>query len=316
MGLGAVPPLTVQDLNEVLERMGPELERVVLIGGQAVECWVQYYLRQGRAPELAATPVASLDIDFCASVRTVVAIADRLQGKPIFPGGKIVLDGFADAVPLAGTPILPGLRSRTDGFDDATPNAAVVRFFDARGHERTIDFLPDPHGMDAAEVERGSISVGIDRADGTETGLACRVMHPVHCMESRVHNVIGLPDRYDTPHGRRQLRASVVLAREALKDTLEATPEDGSSPVRRVLRLNERIFRFCLEDDDGRVIHAHPDGADPLDAVLLDPRLGEGFLTKRWPQVKAQIEGQRRRLADHHKRAAEIRARAKEGAST
>jgi hypothetical protein len=120
-------------------------------------------------------------------------------------------------------------------------------------------------------------------------------MHPVDCLESRVHNVVGLADAYDTPHGRRQLRAAVVCAREALKDILDTPASDDFDPERAVLDLNERIFNLCLRDRHGRMVHART-GIDPFDAVLADPRLGERFIKTRFPQVRARLAALRAKL--------------------
>jgi hypothetical protein len=66
-------------------------------------------------------------------------------------------------------------------------------------------------------------------------------------MESRVHNVVGLPGYCDTEPGRKQLRASILCARECMLDVLDGRI-DVEDPPRTALKLNERIFRFCMRD--------------------------------------------------------------------
>lgn len=114
-------------------------------------------------------------------------------------------------------------------------------------------------------------------------------------MESRVHNVVGLPRDYDTPHGRKQLRASVVCAREALRDVPDTPATDRFDPVRAALDLNERIFDLCLRDRHGKVVH-HRTGVDPFDAVLVDRRLGDRFVDVRLPQVRSRLALVRKKL--------------------
>lgn len=263
------PPLSARDVFELLGRLGETVEHVVLVGGQAVNVWVEHYLAQGRVPELAAEGLfLSKDIDFCARRDTVAAIAR----------------------------LLPRGRARFPTLDDATPNVGVVVFVDDAGHERAIDFLDAPFGMDRRAVERASVPMEIFAPDGSATGRQCRIMHPVDCLESRVHNVVGLASAYDTPHGRRQLLAAVMCAREALKDILDTPASEGFDPVRAVLDLNERIFDLCLHDHHGRVVLQRA-GIDPFDAVSVDPRLGERFLNVRLPQVRARLAALRRKIA-------------------
>jgi hypothetical protein len=262
-------PLTAPDVLALLARLDEIAERVILVGGQAVNLWAEHYLAQGRVPELLVdVPYTSKDVDFCASKEVVRAFAARLpQGRARFPS-----------------------------LDDATPNTGIVMFVDDAGRERVIDFLAAPFGLDAKEVERDAVSMDVLDAQGQATGRRFRVMHPIASMESRVHNVVGLAHTYDTPHGRKQLRASVVCAREALKDLLDTPAAEGFDPVRTVLDLNERIFDLCLHDHHGRVVHQRT-GIDPFDAVFVDPRLGERFVATRYPQVRARLAAARKKRA-------------------
>lgn len=261
-------PLSARDVLALLERVGEVAEQVVLVGGQAVNVWSEFYMAQGRADELIVdAPFVSKDIDFCASRATVQVFAARLR---------------------AG-------RARFTTLDDATPQLGLVRFIDDAGQERQIDFLSAPFGMDAKAIAAASVPLDVLDGEGQPTGHRFRVMHPVDCLESRVHNVMGLPHAYDTPHGRRQLRAAVVCAREALKDILDTAPTETFDPVRAALNLNERIFDLCLHDRHGRGVHAQT-GIDPFDAVLADPRLGDRFLAVRFPQVRTRLAAVRRKV--------------------
>lgn len=262
------PPLSAGDVLTLLARLGDVAEQVILVGGQAVNVWVEHYRAQERLPELStAGAFTSKDVDFCAARDVVRSFAARLpKGRAKFPS-----------------------------LDDATPNVGIVIFADDGGYERTIDFLSAPFGMDAAAVQRRSVRYDLYDAEGRSTGHGYRLMHPVDCMESRVHNVVGLAHAYDTPHGRKQLRASVFCAREALKDILDTPTTETFNPVRTVLDLNERIFQFCLHDRNGRVVVRT--GIDPLDAVLIDPRLGARFTDTRVPQVRARLAALRAKLS-------------------
>lgn len=261
-------PLSARDVLALLARLGDVTEQLVLVGGQAINVWAEFYLAQGRAGELAAdAPFVSKDIDFCASRAAMQTFAARL----------------------------PKARARVATLDDATSQVGLVQFVDEAGQERQIDFLGAPFGMNAKAVAVASIPLDVLDAGGRPTGHRLRVMHPIDCLESRIHNVVGLADAYDTPRGHRQLRAAVVCTREALVDILNTPPTDDFHPVRAVLDLNERIFALCLRDRHGRVVRVRT-GIDPFDAVLIDPRLGDRFLTVRLPQVQARLVALRRKV--------------------
>jgi hypothetical protein len=253
--------LSYADIKPVLARLGDLTEDIVLVGGQAVSFWVDVY--SGRDSALARlVPLASKDIDFCGDVRAVRICAERLAGRPRLPS-----------------------------MDDHTPNTGVVTFVDARGVERTIDFIDQPHGLRAKDVYRTALPIRVLDHAGKPTEVSFRVMHPLHVMESRVHNCVGLPG-YRTDHALKQLRASVVCAREFIRDML------GSDRARVALKLNERIFAFCLDDRDGREVHSKF-GVDPFEAVVADDdHLPARFRETRYPQMQRELgarRGRRRR---------------------
>jgi hypothetical protein len=252
-----VTELAYVDVRPILARLADLGRELVLVGGQAVNFWASYY--EKRAQELVReAPFTSKDIDFCGDQRAVRICAQRLKGE-----------------------------ARVATFDDATPNAGTVVFLDDGGVKRTLDILKAPFGLAAEEVHATALHVALLDDAGQETGVAFHVMHPVLCMESRVHNVVGLPGTYDTPQGRKQLRASIVCAREFLRDVLDAA-FDADSPVEAVLALDERIFRFATRDRHGKALYSSGRG-DPAEALLVDPRLPEAFRTKGYPQMQQQL---------------------------
>jgi hypothetical protein len=74
-------------------------------------------------------------------------------------------------------------------------------------------------------------------------------MHPVLCIERRVHNVVGIPDSYDNPKGARQLTGSIVCAKEFQREVLD---RGGDKAATTVLKMNERIARLALESAHAR----------------------------------------------------------------
>jgi hypothetical protein len=155
-----VTDLVYVDVRPILAKVADLGRELVLVGGQAVNFWASYY--EPRVPELAReAPFTSKDIDFCGDQRAVGICAERLGGTP-----------------------------RTSTFDDATPNSGTVVFVDGVGVTRTLDVVSAPYGLDAAEVRETALPVEILDDAGASSGVGFYVMHPVLCMESRIHNVV------------------------------------------------------------------------------------------------------------------------------
>ncbi len=190
--------LSYVDVRPILAKVADLARDLVLVGGQAVNFWASYYER--RVSELAReSPFTRKGIDFCGDQRAVRICAERLGGE-----------------------------ARIATFDDATPNSGTVVFVDAGGVTRTLDVVSAPFGLDAAEVHDTAVPVEILDDAKASTGVSFFVMHPVLCMESRVHNVVGLPAQYDTEQGRKQLRASILFAAEFVRDPRWADRCGGS----------------------------------------------------------------------------------------
>jgi hypothetical protein len=257
-----VTDLSYVDVRPILAKISDLGREFVLVGGQAVNFWASFY--QGRVPALAReAPFTSKDIDFCGDQRSVRVCAERLGGTP-----------------------------RVATFDDATPNSGTVVFVDAAGVTRTLDVVSAPFGLDSAEVHGTAVPVELPDEAGASTGVRFYVMHPVLCVEGRVHNVAGLPGAYDTEQGRKQLRASILFAREFLLDILDGRI-DAEDPARTVLKLNERVFRFCMRDHHAKELY-RAKGVDPADAIIDDARLPTAFRDKRLPQIKEQLSARLR----------------------
>jgi hypothetical protein len=252
-----VTELSYVDVRPVLAKVA-DLERdLVLVGGQAVNFWATFY--QGRVPALASeAPFTSKDIDFCGDQKSVRVCAERLGGT-----------------------------ARVATFDDATPNSGTVVFVDGAGVTRTLDIVSAPFGLESTEVHDTAVPIELPRDAGASAGLRFYVMHPVLCMESRVHNVVGLPGSYDTEQGRKQLRVSILFAREFLLDVLDGRI-DAEEPARTVLQLNERIFRFCMRDHHAKELYRSR-RVDPAAAIVGDARLPAAFREKRLPQMREQL---------------------------
>jgi hypothetical protein len=251
-----VTDLAFVDVEPVLAKIADLDRELVLVGGQAVNFWASRYA--ARVETVASeAPFTSKDIDFCGDQRAVRRCAERLGG-----------------------------RARLATFDDATPNSGTVVFVDGAGTTRTLDVVSAPFGLDAEEVHATAVPAEI------AVGLRFYVMHPVLCMESRVHNVAGLAGAYDTDHGRKQLRLSILCAREFVLDVINGRVDDAT-PIDTTLKLNERLFRFCTRDRDAKQVY-RTKGVDPSSAIVVDARLPEPFRVRRYPQMLEMLAARAR----------------------
>jgi hypothetical protein len=179
------PPLTYEDTARVLAKLADR--QIVLVGGQAVNFWATVY--EDVAPDLSASgPFASKDIDFSGTKAEVTECAARLAGTPVTAK--------------------PG---------NATPNAGVVNFVDDRGHRRQIDILAQVYGLQRKDIFETAVPVTIRAAEGV-AAVTFMVLHPALCLESRTANVANWQG-YDTPKDLKQLRASIVIAREFIQES-------------------------------------------------------------------------------------------------
>ncbi|MBI2895965.1 MAG: hypothetical protein HYY06_20575 [Deltaproteobacteria bacterium] len=197
-------PLTFRDVLWLLERLS-RIEGVILVGGQAVDCWCEHYLERSAALR-AGGPYASKDVDLLASGPVVERIARELGGEFRVP-----------------EPFEP------------TPSAGVVRYRDPGGVERTLDVLRELFGVAEEEARDTAVEVTLI---GPRDRFGFRVLHPGLCLESRARNLVGLPG-YDGDHARLQLRASLICVTEVARDLVR-----GRRP-RPALRLFERVFRLA-----------------------------------------------------------------------
>jgi hypothetical protein len=156
-------------------------------------------------------------------------------------------------------------------------NSGLVRFVDAKGYRRELDVLEQLLGVDVKELKATCVEIGID-------GQRLRIMHPVLCLEGRAALV--LRGRADD-HTLMQMRASVVCAREFLRETFDPAKS------RDVLDWNERIFEFARRRAGRDLMRRHK--IDVFKAVLADERLPREFVVKRYPQMQEMLRSLRLR---------------------
>lgn len=158
--------------------------------------------------------------------------------------------------------------------DNHTPQTAVVRAT-LDGIDVEIDFLHFVKGVHSTSLEKQAVELVLDirMSDGRDATLHLPIMHPLHCMQSRLANVIELGRHTDL--ARRQLEASPIVLREYLSESLD----DGAH--RHVTGVLSALGTYLLSDPNGRKAHRVMQN-DPL--LVLKHFTGDQRLDERWRQ--------------------------------
>jgi hypothetical protein len=153
-------------------------DRTVLIGGQAVAFWAQYYGISSRIPALTR------DIDYLGTKAAAKSVSDRL------------------AIPH---------KLSVATLDDATPSTAVLLVpMDGYPEPIIIDYLASIIGVAANKVQQSAVTVEIDKE-------RLKVLHPLQLLQTKIWNLYALPEKR-TDEGREQARLAIAIAAAYLSD--------------------------------------------------------------------------------------------------
>ena len=149
------PFYTLQEATKLLSALPQELaDRIILIGGQALLLWGEYYLINVLSGEQLES-LASDDLDLMGRRPEVIDCANAWHGQ-----------------------------ARLPDIDDNTPQSGMV-FITNQGATEVVDFLPQVYGISHSDALRFS-----DRMKFGENEV--RVLSPPLCLKSRVENLNGL----------------------------------------------------------------------------------------------------------------------------
>jgi len=247
------PEFTAADVAELLASV-PD-PAIVVVGGQAVNALAELYAAVD--PALASgVPFTSKDLDVFASrgelLRWEQVLGDR------------------------ATVQLP------DPNHMGAVQNGILYFGMADGRRLKVDFMTSVYGLKDAAVEGSAVPVEIVAAEPVRVSI----LNPVHCVESRTANVIGLPHLYDNPHGLKQLRASIVACRHALTEMATAN-------TRRALNHVESLFHVACHRRAVRLYREK--GIDVFEGIPSFELLPSEFREKRHPQMITALAMKRRK---------------------
>lgn len=156
------------------------------------------------------------------------------------------------------------------------------------GHAVAIDFLTHVKGVPDDRLQRSAADLVFQIAAGTEmVTLRVPIMHPFHCLCSRIANVIDLGRNDDT--ALRQLNAAPIVLREYISEMLGAgRPDDAIGTF-------TALFDYLRSDLTGRKAHIvmQNDPAAIFDAFADDPRLDDRYRTNNLATMRRQLAKRR-----------------------
>lgn len=244
-------PLSYDELLTFLEIGKFDETESVLIGGQAVALWVERY--SIPVPAISAFRGGiSTDVDFLGGISAVVKTARRFNTKPIVREDRITDFGMDNAGQLIIAPF-------------------------GRREALLVDFLYAPIGMNPGDVCSHAISMTIPTRR-----IGILAMHPVHCLESRLLNLLVLPHKRNE-QGIEQARLALKVVREHIAKVIERAP----SGERDAFPLAERVFQAAGSEAGCHA--AHNFGIRALDSIPIDSFANRSFRAVRFPQMQEHV---------------------------
>ena len=242
-----LPPDIVIELASILQLD----DGAFIVGGQALNLWAELY--SDDCPELADFgPFTSKDLDYFGQQAAASKLASALDGEVIFPDP-----------------------------DDATPNAALVTAV-IGDRKIQIDFMRHVMGVRPTPLKQLATELLVPLDNGGV--LAIPLMHPLHCLQSRIANVLKL-DRSDQT-AMRQLGAAPHVLEAYLLRMLDL------NEVKEVQDTLRNLYHYLLSDPEGKKAASLP-MKDPLEIISRLTKHQKLDWRYRWFNLRAM----RRKIA-------------------
>ena len=222
--------------------------QALLVGGQALALWAVIY--DVTPPRILATSISS-DADFIGSAEIARKLASSLRHWKFW---------------------------RPD-LEDVTVQTAKLTRTVPEGIKQ-IDFLAAIAGLDTETIQRRAVTITL------ASGTGLRVLHPLDLLESRLQNLLLIPEKRH-PGGIAQAQLAIAIAQAFLNRLL-----DVGSDMRSVLDAIERIGQIAANKALTAVTVDY--SLDVLAAVPVARIDQPLFLTKRWPTIVHAVAKQRR----------------------
>lgn len=255
------------DFFYVTSKVSQQPDRLVLVGGQALETW-------GTVLKI---PSPDGQTDF------LTKDADWL-------GSRADAEWLAQLLGLERTEIL------TPNFGDSTPNTAIIYLEREDSQVLLMDFLRCVTGLQNQDIEALAVPIDIPSPGGGVFTL--RVLHPLHCLISRMANLAEHPSKRQG-NGPLQARWAVDIVHAYLNRLkAEATPTQVRKACYFVADMARyKYAEYCYVNYQ----------LDPLAAITKDilDAGGQEFKSNDWPRVVGRVEQQRQKWRQRQLRSLE-----------
>lgn len=266
-------PLDNEEIDEILRNI--EGEDVVLVGGQALITWSEYFHDIASEDLRPFGPYVSMDLDLLGLQAVAERFAARIGGR----FNPATLD------------------------DPGTVNTATVTY-ERNGRPIVIDFLIGLHGIAPPLLEKDA-ALEIDAAKpGAGASRPLMVLHPLLLLRSKLANVVGDRLHRSDPGSLNQMRAAPVILRAYLQECLdthlaEATP----GPPKEAQRTACELSAFIGTQVADRAFENHGiDLVSILEAVAGHPAWDDRFRVFQIEQQIPILRAKRARRIDERAR--------------
>jgi len=256
---GQLAPFLSGDFYYVVDKTSRAPERLILVGGQALEVW-----------------------GVVLDVKPPSAVAMDEQHFHAFTVDADWLGQKADAQWLADLLGRDHTELSIPAVGDPSPSTAVL-YLERNGRVMLMDFLAGVTGIQNAELLKYAAEVDVAMPDGRTVPL--RVLDPVHCLLSRMANLKAYASKR-AGNGLLQAQWAIDILRAYLRYMVACgAPQDTMRKqchrVAEIAEYGSKAAEFCFTRYQ----------IDPLLAVDADVVAAGGtpFAAKDWPATVARI---------------------------
>ena len=194
-----------------------------------------------------------------------------------FTSSDIDFFGSRDAL-LECAGVWDGVAKLPEPFDPS-PNSGVIIVPFKSEARLVIDFLASVHGISNSELLKERVRISYKNT-------VFFVIHPLHCLQSRISNIIGL--HRDDSDSLDRLMIAIAVMKRRITHLLDAGLR------RQALKEVEAVFRIARDSMSGIKLFADY-GRDVFEAVPVDSRMGELFVSRRYPQMREILDAKRKK---------------------
>ena len=254
-----IDKFTAEDFKLVTDKVAIDPDRLILVGGQAIEVWGVFF--DVPSPHGKGNALTE-DTDWLGGKLDAKWLCDQL-------GGQATIDlQFA-------------------GDFDTTPSSAIA-FIQREDRILLMDFLRAIVGPTNDVVKKLAVRVACD-------GGEINVLHPLHCLHSRLANLKEIPKKR-TGNGIAQAHWMIDITKAFL---LQMVPIQEKRQLAKACRNVATLAefgpgRYCYEEF----------GIDPMQAIddSVVSHIGGKFSECEWPRVVSRIRDKQDKWAEFKRR--------------